>query len=312
MGTPDTAVPSLEAILAAGHDVPLVCTQPDRPAGRSKTPQAPPVKRLAASRRVAVIQPETVRTPAFLEALVAAAPEVIAVVAYGRILPRPVLDVAPQGAVNLHFSLLPALRGAAPVAWALARGETITGVTTFRIDDGLDTGDVLAQRSVPVLPGEHAPALLSRLAIEGAALLVETLSGLAAGSIERTPQDHGRATSAPMLSREAGLWSPAWTAAELEGRVRGFDPWPGVWAGTSGKRIRIVEARALADERSIATAGSVLALDGTGLRLACAGGTVAVIDAIQPQGGRAMRAAEAINGRWIRPGDRLERPEPTA
>jgi methionyl-tRNA formyltransferase len=237
---------------------------------------------------------------------------VLAVVAYGRILPRPVLDVPPHGAVNVHFSLLPSFRGAAPVAWALARGETVTGVTTFRIDKGLDTGDLLGQRSVPIVPGEHAPALLARLAIEGAALLVETLAGLGGGSIEPRPQDHARATAAPILTRKDGLWDPVWTAAELEGRVRGFDPWPGVWTSVAGRRLRVVGAHALPDYRPEEPTGRVLSSDASGVRVACAQGTVAVIDSIQPQGGRAMRAQEAINGRLIRPGNRLERPEPAA
>jgi methionyl-tRNA formyltransferase len=312
LGTPETAVPSLEAILVAGHDVRLVCTQPDRPAGRSKAPQPPPVKRAAVARGLPLIQPERVRTPAFAEAIARAAPEVLAVVAYGRILTRTVLDVARHGAINLHFSLLPAFRGAAPVAWTLARGERVTGVTTFRIDEGLDTGDLLLQRTVPIAPGEHAPALLARLAIEGASLLAATLDGLAAGSITGTPQDHRRATTAPILTREHGSWDPAWTASELSGRVRGFDPWPGVWASRAGRRLRIVDAHALADARTDEASGSVLASDGPGVRVACADGTVAVIDSIQPQGGRAMTAREAVNGRLMRPGDRLDRPEPAA
>jgi methionyl-tRNA formyltransferase len=185
MGTPESAMPSLDAILAAGHDVPLVCTQPDRPVGRSKAPRPSPVKVLALARGLTVIQPAKVRTPALLEAIVEASADVLAVVAYGRILTRQVLGKARHGGVNLHFSLLPAFRGAAPVQWALARGERTTGVTTFRIDEGLDSGDLLLQQSVAIAPREHAPELLSRLAVDGARLLVETLDGLAAGSITR-------------------------------------------------------------------------------------------------------------------------------
>ena len=312
LGTPETALPSLEAILAAGHDVSLVCTQPDRPAGRRKEPQASPVKQFALARNLRVIQPEKVRTPQFLEAILGAAPDVLAVVAYGRILARPVLDAARHGAINLHFSLLPALRGAAPVQWALARGEHETGVTTFRIDEGLDTGDLLGQRRVAIAEAEHAPALLGRLAVEGAALLVETLGGLAAGSITPKPQDHARATSAPILTREDGRWDEAWTAWHLEGRVRGFDPWPGVWAVRGGKRLRIAGAAALAGASSAADPGTVLSSDAEGVRVACAGGTVAIVDSVQPEGGRAMSVREAVNGRLLCPGDRIERPEPAA
>ncbi len=312
MGTPDTALPSLDALLAAGHDVSLVCTQPDRPVGRRKEPQASPVKTFALARNLEVIQPEKVRGPEFQDVITRAAPDLLVVVAYGRILTRAVLDATRHGAINLHFSLLPALRGAAPVQWALARGERETGVTTFRINEGLDTGDVLAQRRVAIVPGEHAPALLDRLAVEGSRLLVETLAGLAAGSISPTPQDHAKASAAPRLDRGDGGWTETWTAAELEGRVRGFDPWPGVWAVRAGRRLRITGATAVAGARVVSDAGTVLSLDAEGLRLACAGGTVAIVDSIQSEGGRAMRAREAVNGRLLCPGDRLERPEPPA
>jgi len=312
MGTPETALPSLEAVLVAGHEVPLVCTQPDRPAGRKKEPQASPVKQLALARGLQVIQPEKVRTPEFLKAIVGAAPDVLAVVAYGRILTRNVLNAAPHGAINVHFSLLPALRGAAPVQWALARGERETGVTTFRIDEGLDTGGLLGQRRVAIAEGEHAPALLGRLAVEGASLLVETLRGLAAGSIAPKPQEHASATAAPILTRDDGRWDETWTARQLEGRVRGFDPWPGVWAARAGKRLRIAGATALQGVESAAQPGTVLSSDREGVRVACAGGTVALVDSVQPEGGRVMSAREAVNGRLLTPGDRIERPEPAA
>lgn len=311
-GTPDTAVPALASILKHGHQVPLVVTQPDRPAGRSKAAQPPPVKTLAVSHGLSVIQPEKVRTGELLERIAACRPDVLVVVAYGRLLPRPILDAAPHGAINLHFSLLPALRGAAPVQWALARGEAVTGVTTFRLDEGLDTGDVLKSRRVAIEPGEHAPSLLSRLAEEGASLLVETLEGLAAGTLTPSPQDHERATPAPILSRKDGHWDERWSAVELEGRVRGFDPWPGVWAAVRGRRLRIVGARALAETDAAVKPGAVIALTPDGFRVACAGGSIAAIDAVQPEGGRPMRAREAANGRLLAAGDRLERPEPAA
>jgi len=310
--TPEPALPSLNAILAAGHDVRLVCTQPDRPAGRRKGPQASPVKELALARGLSVIQPEKVRAPQFLEAITAAAPDVLVVVAYGRVLTRPVLEAARHGAINLHFSLLPALRGAAPVQWALAQGERETGVTTFRIDEGLDTGDLLQQRRVAIEPDEHAPALISRLAVVGAKLLAETLDALAAGAVEPKPQDHRKATAAPILTREHGRWDPAWTARELEGRVRGFDPWPGVFAIRAGKRLRITGATALAGELAQATPGTVVSSGAEGVLLACAGGTVSRVDSVQPEGGRVMSAREAVNGRLLSPGDRIERPEPAA
>ena len=307
LGTPRTAVPSLEALLADGHDVRLVVTRPDRPAGRSKTPVPPPVKVRAAEAGIEVLQPEKVRDRAFLAAIEGARPDVIAVVAYGRILTRPVLDAAPHGAINVHFSLLPRYRGAAPVAWALAHGEERTGVTTFRLDEGLDTGDVLLVRETAIEPREHAPALLERLARLGADLLVETLRGCAAGSIVPRAQEHGLATSAPALTRSDGAWDPGWDARTVEGRVRGLDPWPGVWASVRDKRIRIVAAR-LATGTTERDPGFVLGLDGEDLTVAAGRGGIVAVSRVQPEGRRAMSAREAVSGRRILPGDRLERP----
>ena len=312
LGTPATAVPALEALLAAGHDIALVVTQPDRPAGRSGRPQASALKVCALGHGLQVVQPAKVRGSDFLGLIARARPDVLAVVAYGRLLPKPVLDAAPHGAVNLHFSLLPALRGAAPVQWALARGETETGLTTFRLDEGLDTGDLLLQKRLAVAPGEHAPSLLARLAVAGGELLVATLVRLASGTVHPVPQDHARASGAPLLTREDGLWDPSWTAASLEGRVRGFDPWPGVWASRAGARMRLVEARALAGESTEAPSGTVLAIEGHAARMACARGSVAAVDAVQLEGGRAMTAREASNGRVLLPGDLLGRLESTA
>lgn len=307
LGTPVAAVPSLEAILDAGHEVPLVVTRPDRPVGRSATPEPPPVKLRARAAGLSVLQPTKVRDAAFRAAIVAARPDALAVVAYGRILPAPVLAAAPHGAVNVHFSLLPKYRGAAPVAWALARGERETGVTTFRLDDGLDTGEVLLARRVAIEEREHAPSLLTRLAAIGGALLVETLEGLGSGSITPRPQDHALASTAPMLARGDGAWDPAWTARDVEGRVRGFDPWPGVWAATGGRRIRLIEAHAT--ERSTTLApGSVMELDGDRLLVAAAGGGVVAVVSVQPDGRRAIGARDAVSGRQLTPGDRLERP----
>jgi len=312
MGTPDSARPSLEAILAAGHEVPLVVTQPDRPAGRSKAPLPPPVKVSAEGRGLRVVQPEKVRAPEFLAQLVAAAPDALVVVAYGRILAPAVLAAAPLGAVNLHFSILPAYRGAAPVQWALAHGESETGVTTFRLDGGVDTGPLLLQHQVPIVRGERAPALLARLAVEGAPLLAATLKGLADGSIRPVPQDDAKATLAPILLREHGFWDPAWSARELTGRVCGFDPWPGVWAVCGSRRLRVAESAAMPAAATESVPGTVIAVSGDAVFLACAGGTVASILSLQPAGGRAMRAREAVNGRLLAPGDRFERPQSAA
>lgn len=306
-GTPIGAVPSLQALVAAGHDVSLVVARPDRPLGRSATPVAPPVKAAALALGLSVVQPSGVRADAFLADLAAARPAVIVVVAFGRILPKAVLEAASLGAVNVHFSLLPAYRGAAPVQWALARGESRTGVTTMSINERLDEGDVLLRASLGVEAGEHAPHLMERLAREGAALLLRTLEGLSAGTLDGTPQDHASASYAPILRREDGEWSPEWSARETEGRVRGFDPWPGVWARCRGRRLRIVDA-AVAAATTEALPGTVLRQRGEGLPVACAGGGILEVRIVQPEGRRSISAGEAVNGRLLAAGDRLEPP----
>jgi methionyl-tRNA formyltransferase len=305
LGSPESAVPALDALLAAGIQVPLVVTQPDKPAGRSRSPRPTAVKEAAARHGLAVVAPPSARTPPLLEALRDAAPDALAVVAYGKLLPREVLEAAPLGAVNVHFSLLPAYRGAAPVQWALARGEAKTGVTTMQVALPLDEGDVLLQREVGILPREHAPALLARLARLGSELLVDTLRRLAAGGLAGTPQDGTRATYAPLLRAGDGDLRPDWTASEIEGRVRGFDPWPGVWTRHRGRRLRIVEAEAR-EARTDAPSGTVLDHGAGAFHVACAGGTVLAVTAVQLEGRRSITAEEARNGRQLLPGDVLE------
>lgn len=307
LGTPRSAVPFLDVLLDAGHDVPLVVTRPDRPVGRSPEPRPTPVKIRALERGVEVLEPNTARGPKFLARLRDARPELLVVVAYGRILRRAVLDVAPHGAINIHFSLLPRYRGAAPVQWALARGETITGVTAMRLDEGMDTGDVLGSERVEIRPGEHAPALQDRLVAVGVGLLRETVDRIARAEVVATRQDHAAATHAPMLTPEDGRVDPAEDASAIEGKVRGFDPWPGVWLAREGRRIRVLEARAVDAAAGGAEPGTVLALDGEALRVACGGGSVLEILRLQPEGRRPMASRDAVNGRQVAPGDRLAR-----
>jgi methionyl-tRNA formyltransferase len=230
---------------------------------------------------------------------------VLVVVAYGKILPRAVLDVPTLAPINVHFSLLPRYRGAAPVQWALARGEAVTGVTTMVISEGLDEGDVLLRQEVPIEPGEHAPRLLDRLAEVGGALLLRTLDGLRDGTVRPTPQDAADATLAPMLRNEDGVADFGLDAREIEGRVRGFDPWPGVWTRCRDRRIRIVEAEASSAETTEAPSGRVLQLRGEALAVACGRGTVLCVRAVQPEGRRVQSARDAVNGRRILPGDDL-------
>src|ERR1700729_4358018 len=229
-GTPEFAVPTLEAVIAAGHEVALVVTQPDRAAGRGMEVQVRPVKRVAVARGIPVVQPEKIKTNAeFRGRLEAIAPDVILVVAYGRIIPQWMLELPRFGNVNLHGSLLPKYRGAAPIQWAVANGEIVTGVTTMRIDAGLDTGAILLQQKLPIGPNDTAVTIAPPLADIGADLVVQTLRGLKAGTIQPHPQDNSRSSLAPILKKEDGLVDFTRTAAEISNRIRGFQPWPGAY-----------------------------------------------------------------------------------
>ncbi|MGA9069492.1 MAG: methionyl-tRNA formyltransferase [Terracidiphilus sp.] len=246
-GTPQFAVPTLEALLNAGHEVSLVVSQPDRRVGRDQQLTAPPVKQAALAASLAVTQPEKIRSNAeFRAQLEAIAPDAIIVVAYGRIIPPWMLALPRLGCINLHASLLPKYRGAAPIQWAVARGEEITGNTTMLLEEGLDTGPILLQQAFAIAPEMTAVELFEELALAGAPLLLQTLDGLDDGSIKPTPQNHARATLAPILTREDGRMDfAAHTAAELKNRWRGFQPWPGAFTALGGKKLIVhrMEAR---------------------------------------------------------------------
>src|SRR5207253_1497164 len=229
-GTPQFAVPTLEKLVEAGHRVRLVICQPDRPSGRGQPIKAPPVKQRAVELKLPVIQPPSIKNNAELRAkLEDLTPEAIIVVAYGRLIPKWMLDLARHGNLNLHGSLLPKYRGAAPIQWAVANGEKVTGVTTMRLDEGLDTGDMLLAQSVPIGAEETAADLFQSLATVGADLMVRTLAGLAAGTLVPQPQDDSQATLAPILKREDGLIDSSRTAQQIYDRWRGFQPWPGAY-----------------------------------------------------------------------------------
>jgi methionyl-tRNA formyltransferase len=312
-GTPDVAVPALKHLVDAGYDIPLVVTQPDRPSGRSGRPVASPVKRFALDAGLTVEQPVKVRTRVFRDRVGACKPDLLVVVAFGRILSLRLIEQTPLGAVNLHFSLLPRYRGAAPVQWALAHGERSTGVTTICINDRLDEGDTLLRKEVEIGTGEHAPALFERLAAIGAPILAETIEGLASGTLDPTPQRHADATQAPILTREDGWVDPARLEARLvEGRIRGFDPWPGVWLQRGKKRLRLVRAEILDDttrlppDAPLDQPGLLIAGARGEVALVCAGRTALRLIAVQPDGRAAIPVADALNGRQIAIGERLE------
>jgi len=237
MGTPLFAVPSLERAVEAGHNVVAVFTQPDRPKGRGHKDAMPPVKEAALRLGLPVHQPERVRRPEIVEQLRALAPEAMVVVGYGQIIPKTILDIPPQGIINVHASLLPKYRGAAPIQWAIARGETRTGVTTMRINEGLDTGDTLLKWETAIGSDENAVELGQRLAVAGAELLVRTLAELA--TIRPEPQDDSQATYAPILKKEDGKIDWQLSAQEILNRIRGFEPWPGGYGFLRGQRLQI-------------------------------------------------------------------------
>src|SRR5271167_991388 len=252
-GTPLFAVPTLEKLVAAGFRVKLVATQPDRPSGRGMELAASPVKRTALALDLPITQPEKIKNnEEFRAQLESIAPEAIIVVGYGHIIPQWMIELPKFGNINLHASLLPKYRGAAPIQWAIARGETVTGVTTMRIDAGLDTGDILLQAEERIKPEDTALTLAPRLAQTGAELMITTLSGLQKGTITPRPQDHAQATLAPILRREDGLIDFSRTAVETWNRLRGFQPWPGAFTHFRGKMLHLHAAVPAAEIATVA------------------------------------------------------------
>ena len=309
-GTPSFAVPTLEKLVGAGHSVPLVVTQPDRPRGRGMEVAVSPVKDAAIHLGIAVVQPTTIKNNAeFRDQLAAIRPDAIIVVGYGRIIPQWMIDLPRLGNLNLHASLLPKYRGAAPIQWAIANGESVTGVTTMRIDAGLDTGNILMQREIPIGPEDTAQTLGPKLASIGADLMVETLRGLDSGQVRPTPQDHSQATLAPILKKEDGRMDFARSAKDLFNRLRGFQPWPGAFTIFKGKTLQVHGAQPV--QRAGALTPGELAVEGTRLFVGCgknkgkdADSALELIE-IQLEGKRRMTTQEFINGYRPQSGDHL-------
>lgn len=257
LGTPEFAVPTLEKIIAAGHHVQEVITQPDRPKGRKQELFPSPVKVAALRHNLPVYQPERIRRPESVEHLKGLAPDVMVIVGYGQIIPQSIIDIPRLGIINVHASLLPELRGAAPIQWSVARGYPRTGVTTMRIDAGLDTGDVIDEWATEIGPDETAPELSVRLAEAGATILVQTLSNLEDGTARPVPQDHARATLAPILKKEDGRIDWQSPAQQIHNLIRGFQPWPGAHTVFRGQSLHIWRAR-LASRRSGLAPGALV------------------------------------------------------
>lgn len=296
MGTPQFAVPSLKALIDAGHELCGVFSQPDKPVGRHQDRLQPtPVKELALAHDIPVFQPVKLRDGTALAQIQALAPELIVVAAYGRFLPDDILACPKFGCINVHSSLLPKYRGAAPINWAVLNGETVTGVTIQQMAHDMDAGDILAQEATPIGPEEDAGQLYTRLSELGAALLVRTVADIAAGTASRTPQDHTKATLAPMLSREL---SPVdWTnsAREIHDQVRGLMPWPMATAELEGVRCKLWSV-GVCEETTGKSPGSVVQADKKGLKVACGSGTVLEILQLQPDGKKPMDAKAFLMG----------------
>jgi methionyl-tRNA formyltransferase len=304
LGTPEFAVPTLEHLVdpARGYRVVEVVTQPDRPKGRKQEMTPSPVKLAALRSGIPVFQPERIRRPEAVEHLCAAGADVMVVVGYGQIIPQSVIDLAPLGIINVHASLLPELRGAAPVQWAIARGCPRTGVTTMRIDAGLDTGDVLCRWETPIGPDETAPELAARLAVAGAGLLVETLDALSGGSARPVPQDERRATLAPILKKEDGRIDWRCSAHQIHNRIRGFQPWPGAYTSFRGQSLHLWRSRLVPRSWNLAP-GALVCEDG----VFAVGGDGASLELLEVQleGRKKMPAAVFARGHRLTARDRL-------
>src|SRR5579863_5105636 len=300
--TPRFAVPTLVRLVDAGVRVVLVVTQPDRPKGRGLEVVASPVKQSALQLGLPIIQPETIKNNVdFRAQLSELKPDAIIVVGYGRIVPQWMLDLPPLGNINLHASLLPKYRGAAPIQWAIAKGERVTGVTTMKIDAGLDTGDILLQQEIAIAADDKAETLAPRLAEVGAELTVTTLEGLQAGTILSRKQDNTRATLAPILKKEDGRIDFSRTAGEILNRLRGFQPWPGAYSQFRGKNLQVWRAAAV--ERTLPMAE--LRVDGERLLAGCGEGSAIEIVELQLEGKKRSLAPDFIRGYRPLPGEKL-------
>jgi len=301
-GTPAFAVPSLEKLVKAGFRVSLVVTQPDRPRGRGMELALSPVKQSALRLNLPVMQPEKIKNnQEFRDALAALRPDAIIVVGYGRIIPQWMIDLPRLGNINVHASLLPKYRGAAPIQWAIAQGESVTGVTTMKIDAGLDTGDTLLQKEMEIEPDDTSETIGPRLAAMGGDLLVETLRGIEAGSVHPQKQDDAKATLAPILKKEDGRVDFSRTASEISNRLRGFQPWPGAFTIFRGKNLNIWKIAA--HGRSISP-GEMVIEDGR-MFAGCGSNTAVEFIEVQPEGKKRMAASDFVHGYHPQSGEKL-------
>jgi methionyl-tRNA formyltransferase len=303
MGTPEFSIPSLEALLKSGDEVVGVVTQPDRPKGRGQALTPSPIKLLAQREHIPVLQPTKMKDADFLAALGAWKPDLIAVAAFGRILPPAILSLPSKGCINVHGSLLPKYRGAGPIQWAIINGETETGITTMLMDEGMDTGAMLLQEKIRIEPDDTAGSLSPRLALLGGRLLVETLKLLKAGTLVPQAQDHDQATMAPLLKKEDGVIDWRLPAAVLANRIRGLTPWPGAYTFLGQDRWMLYRAVALT-EQSAEPPGRIIAVTKEAIHVATGEGVLAVKE-LQPANSRRMTVAQYLAGHSVNVGLQL-------
>ncbi|TAJ35078.1 MAG: methionyl-tRNA formyltransferase [Nitrospirae bacterium] len=301
MGTPDFAVPTLEALLHSDESVVGVVTQPDRPKGRGQEPATAPIKQVCLREGLPLLQPTKMKDPAFLDALRAWQPDCFVVAAFGRILTPTILAIPPKGCINVHASLLPKYRGAGPIQWAIINGERETGITTMLMDEGMDTGAILLQESMPIAPDDTAGTLSAKLSAVGGTLLIETLRRLKAGALVPCPQDSTQATMAPLLKKEDGLINWTLEATAIANRVRGMNPWPGAYTYAKDDRWIIWRASALDRPASAAPPGTIVEVTKEGLLVATGGGLLAITE-FQPANSRRMSVAQYLAGHPLTPG----------
>lgn len=304
MGTPEFAVPSLEALLISADQVVGIVTQPDRPKGRGQQLSLSPVKVIAQREGLPLLQPTKMKDPGFMAELSGWKPDVIAVAAFGRILPPAILSLPPRGCINVHGSLLPKYRGAGPIQWALINGETETGITTMLMDEGMDTGAMLLQASMAINPDDTAGSLSARLAEIGGRLLVDTLARLKAGTLAPRPQDHSQATLAPLLKKEDGAINWAMSALSIANRIRGLTPWPGAFTFLNADRWTIWRAAAISEATALPP-GQITALRKDAIHVATGQGVLAIHE-LQPANSRRMPAAQYLAGHPLQVGMQLD------
>ena len=302
MGTPDFAVPTLKALVQSGLRILSVVTQPDRPKGRGQEPHSPPVKQFALEKSLALLQPLSVNTPEFIEVLQRQEPDVVIVVAFGQILSPKVLKIPRLACINLHASLLPKYRGAAPINWAIIRGDGETGVTTMKMDAGMDTGDILLARKIPIQDSDNAQTLHDVLASEGASLVLETVDCLEQNRLTPKPQDNSQATYAPKLKKEDGFIQWTKRAVEIKNLVRGLEPWPGAYTFYKSRRLKICGVKVSTGDHGDVP-GPIARTSDYGIEIGTGEGRL-IITELQPEGKKRMSARDFLHGNPI--GDRFD------